>query len=178
MERLLQEFEQPVTDAAGTTFKVSLYGRSRPGDTWQGFLVFERLTDGKRFPTGVETTQPSAEAILYWATGLTGTYFDGALTRALAPPPATKMAVAVPPPVVGVDAETHRQRLADLERDVLACFSRRHTSRLLTQSVFDELPHAHADVVRAIEDLEKQGGVVERRTEEGNDWLFLTQPSR
>lgn len=38
----------------------------------------------------------------------------------------------------------------------------------------DELSNAHADVVRAFEDLEKQRGLVNRRTEEGNDWLFLT----
>jgi hypothetical protein len=30
-------------------------------------------------------------------------------------------------------------------------------------------------VVRALEDLEKQGGLLIRRTEEGNDFVFLTQ---
>jgi hypothetical protein len=81
MERLLQ-FERPIADATGASYNVSVYGRSRPSDTWQGWLVFERTTDGKRFSTDVETTQPNAEAIVYWATGLTDTYFDGALQRA------------------------------------------------------------------------------------------------
>ena len=82
MERLLQ-FERPIKDAEGTAYDILVYGRSRPHDTWQGWLVFERVSDRKRFATEAETTQPSAEAIVYWATGLTDTYFDGALHRAL-----------------------------------------------------------------------------------------------
>lgn len=174
MERLLQEFERPITDTAGMLYRVFLYGRSRPGDTWQGWLVFERTTDGRRFATDVETTQSNAEAILYWATGLTDAYFDGALARAQNPRPHDASAIAVPPPVVSSDTETHRRRLAALERDVLDCFARYRTRRLLTQSLLAELPHAHADVVRALEDLEKQGGLLTRQTEEGNDWVFLT----
>ena len=51
MERLLQEFEQPVRDTGGILYRVYLYGRSRPADTWQGWLVFERTTDRQRFAT-------------------------------------------------------------------------------------------------------------------------------
>ncbi|HYU25699.1 MAG TPA: hypothetical protein VEO74_10880 [Thermoanaerobaculia bacterium] len=82
MEQLLQQFEKPITDRGEASYTVYLYGRSRPADTWQGWLVFERASDGKRFATDVETTQSNAEAILYWATGLTDAYFDGALERA------------------------------------------------------------------------------------------------
>jgi hypothetical protein len=155
-------------------YRVFLFGRNRPGDTWQGWLVFERTTDGKRFATDVETTQSNAEAILYWATGLTDAYFDGALARAQNPRPRDTSAVAVPPPVVSSDSETHRRRLATIERDVLDCFTRYRTRRLLTRALLAELPYAHADVVRALEDLETQGGLLIRQTEEGNDWLFLT----
>lgn len=174
MERLLQEFEAPIRDAAGLLYRVFVYGRSRPGDTWQGWLVFERATDGRRFATDIETTQPNAEAVLYWATGLTDAYFDGALARAMNPRPRDRSAVAVPAPLVSSDSATHRRRLAALERDVLASFTRHRTRRLLTQALFAELPHAHADIVRALEDLEKQGGLLVRQTEQGNDWLFLT----
>ncbi|HEV7242679.1 MAG TPA: hypothetical protein VGQ36_25850 [Thermoanaerobaculia bacterium] len=85
MERLLQEFERRITDDRGTTYRVFLYGLSRPADTWVGWLAFERISDGRRFATDVETTQPNAQAIVYWATGLTDTYFEGALARALKP---------------------------------------------------------------------------------------------
>ena len=176
MERLLQQFEQPIEDSAGTTYNVSVHGRSRPGDTWQGWLVFERATDGRRFSTGVETTQSSAEGILYWATGLTGAYFDGALARALEPRDPDSQAVESPLPIIGglVDSATRIARLAEVERAILAFFRRFGATRLLTRTVLNGLPHAHADVVRALEDLEKQGGFLIRRTEEGNDWIFLT----
>lgn len=175
MERLLQQFERPVRDAAGTIYNVFLYGRSRPGDTWQGWLVFERLSDGARFETGVETTQSNAEAILYWATGLTDAYFDGALQRAQNGVREHAAPVAIPEPLVGGNIDTRLARLAALERAILDCFSRARATRLLTQRLFDDLAYAHADVVRALEDLEQQGGLLVRRTEEGNDWVFLTR---
>lgn len=83
MDQLLQQFEAPIHDASGNTYFIHLYGRARPGDTWQGWLVFERAGDRRRFATGVETTQPNGEAIVYWATGLEEVYFEGALERAL-----------------------------------------------------------------------------------------------
>ena len=177
MERLLQEFERRITDNTGTIYRVFLYGRSRPADTWVGWLVFERISDGTRFSTDVETTQPNAQAVVYWATGLTDAYFDGALARAVRPRKIVSPLPVIPAPIVGNtgDSYTQRRRLANLERAVLACFTRHRAKRLPTLTVFDELPNAHADGVRAFEDLEKQGGLLIRRTEEGSDWVFLTQ---
>src|SRR5260221_10573910 len=85
MQTLLQEFERHLVGSDGEEYAVLLYGRSRPGDTWQGWLVFVRGRDNRRFATPVETTQPNAEAIVYWSSGLTNTYFDGALRRAMDP---------------------------------------------------------------------------------------------
>lgn len=76
---------------------------------------------------------------------------------------------------MSVDADVRLRRLADIERDVLEAFHRFRSTRLLTRTLFDALPYAHADVVRALEHLEKQGGYVVRRTEQANDWLFLTE---
>jgi hypothetical protein len=165
MDQLLQQFEQPVTDRGGASYAVFLYGRSRPADTWQGWLVFERASDGQRFATGVETTQPNADAILYWATGLTGAYFDGALDRALRGPHVPPRAVPPARPLT----------LAEIERAVLNAFHRHAAVRLPTALLLDELPYAHADTTRALEDLEKQGGLINRRTEQGTDWLYLTE---
>ena len=163
MERLLQQFEHRLTDANGDTYEVFLYGRSRPHDTWQGWLVFERSSDGARFTTDVETTQTNAEAILYWAAGLSSAYFDGALARAQKPAHAPTPVAFTPPAT-----------LAQIEQDVLAFFTRHRVFSVRTQTVLDGLPYAHADIVRAFEDLEKQSRYLVRRTEEGNDWLFLT----
>jgi len=60
-----------------------------------------------------------------------------------------------------------------IERDILAFFDRGR-NRVMTQELFDAVPHANADVVGALEDLERQGHFVDRRTEEGNDWVVLT----
>ena len=176
MERLLQEFDQLVTSADGVTYRAYVYGRSRPSDTWQGWLVFERVSDARRFPTDVETTQSSAEGILYWATGLTNAYFDGALKRATQRS-ADPEPIVSPPALVegGVDSELRAERLRSIESAVLRTFGDRRTTRLLTQSVLDALEYSHADVVRALEDLEKRRGLIVRRTEEGNDWLALTE---
>ncbi|HEX7705039.1 MAG TPA: hypothetical protein VF701_01130 [Thermoanaerobaculia bacterium] len=164
---LLQQFEAPFNDGSGEKYTVYVYGRTRPGDNWKGWLVFERHSDGTRLSTGVETTQPNAEAVTYWATGLSTAYFEGALNRAQSPPskPRSATVVAAPP---------HRT-LSEIERAVVACFSRRHRTRLQTRSIMDDLPDAHADVVRALEDLEKQGGLLVRQTEEGTDWVLLTE---
>jgi hypothetical protein len=179
MDQLLQQFETPVYDRDGESYVVYLWGRSRPGDTWQGWLVFERAGDRRRFSTPVETTQPNGEAVVYWGSGLTATYFDGALQRALNPGGTVEAARPIAPLVArGVDSAARRERLSDIERDMLAWFDRHRSTRALSQTLFDELPYAHADIVRAIEDLEKNGHYLTRRTEEGNDWIFLGEAAR
>jgi hypothetical protein len=54
---------------------------------WEGWIEFVPL-DPERHPlrSPRESTQPSREGLLYWATGLTSTYLKGALSRALQPP--------------------------------------------------------------------------------------------
>ena len=173
---LVQQFETPVTGRDNNTYIAYLYARLGSHKTWEGLLTFERTSDGKRFETAVETTQSTRDAVRYWAGGLTQSYFEGALERAMrtAPQPPAQPA---PPPLVefGSNANTRQARLADLERQILDMFRKRHQSRLLAQELFDKLPHANADVVRALEALEKQERSLVRRTEEGNDWVILTR---
>lgn len=159
MERLLETFEMPFVDGDGTVYDVQLYGRDRPGDTWEARLIFIRRPDGIRFVTPTETTQPSAEAVRYWATGLTSAYFDGAFQRARWPtvrPPRTDVAT-------------------DLEQVILNLFQRCSATQLATRTVLDELPHAHADVIRALQDLQRQRHLLVRKTDGGHDWLILTE---
>jgi hypothetical protein len=179
MSVLLQEFETPIVEGSDT-YRTFLYAQSRPGDTWEGWILFERQSDGARFSTPVETTQSNQEAVLYWATGLTDAYFEGALRRAIERPSDTHPAGSAgraPRPLVdaGADRSVRRERLAALEREILDVFSRRREPRVRAQTLFDALPHANADVVRALEDLEKQRRFLVRRTEAGNDWVFLTE---
>lgn len=177
MDRLLQQFDDLITDrSTGEGYSARVYGRSRPGDTWQAWLVFERESDGERFVTPVETTQSSWEAVVHWARGLSTTYFEGALKRALRGPVVARSTEGVPPPLIEGRAnhDTRNARWAAIERDILSVFTRTGLRRMLTRDIFDALPYAHADVVRAMEDLEKNARIAQRRTEEGNDWLVLT----
>lgn len=173
--QLLQQFEETVTGTDGETYRAFVYGQPRPGSTWEGWLVFERLRDHRRFATGTETTQPDADSIVYWATGLTSAYFDGALERALRPVTPLPGTMA-PPPLVegGVDSSIRAARRATLERDILKVIHDQRDARILTQQLFDTLPYANADVVRALEAMEKQHRWIARRTEKGNGWLLLT----
>jgi len=177
MQRLLQTFDTPFTDRNGDVYIVELYGNSRPGDTWQGSLAFVRRGSGRRLATGAETTQPTADALLYWASGLTPTYFDGAFERAQSSPSERLPIEPIPPPLRDVTAgdETYRRRFTELQRSVLRAFTDRASTRLSMQALLEELPHANADVIRAIEDLEKRPRLLERRTEGGSEWLVLTR---
>ncbi len=175
MEHLLHTFE--FFDPERESWATHLYARSRPGETWQGWLVFTRNRDGVTYTTDVETTQASAENVLLWAQGLTSTYFDGAFERArraALPPP---IAVAAPLPLrdARADHATYHARLNALERDILACFTARSAKQLETRTIFEALPHANADVVRALEALEKRERLLARRTEGGTDWVVLTE---
>ncbi len=156
---LLQEFERHLTGSDGDEYAVLLYGRSRPGDTWQGWLVFVRQRDNRRFATPVETTQPNVEAIVYWSSGLTDVYFDGALQRAMAP---ETVIPQQPAP------------LTNIEQGVLAIFQRLRQPRVLVQRILDELPFSREEILDAIDDLQEQQRLVVRSTEEENDWLSLT----
>lgn len=59
MDKLLQTFDTPSTSPEGERYDVQLYGRSRPGDTRQGWIVFAGR-DGVTYARDVETTQSSA----------------------------------------------------------------------------------------------------------------------
>jgi hypothetical protein len=85
VEQVLQHFEQAVRDASGASYRVYVYGQRSLDRTWQGWLVFERLTDGRRFSTGVETSQPTSMAVVHWANGLEESDFAEALLRARRP---------------------------------------------------------------------------------------------
>ncbi len=164
MERLLQTFETPFTARGGEIYDVHLYGQGRPGDTWQGWLVFTRRADGQTFTTDSETTQPSEAAVLYWAAGLTFTYLEGALDRA--------QWRARKPADAG--DTVHVDPLSSLEHAILLSFSRRGTTHLSTDTLLRDLPQSSADVMRAVKELQTRRRLLLRKTEMGQDWLILT----
>ena len=68
-----------------------------------------------------------------------------------------------------------KEVLARVEEYVLGFFKQRGAARALAREIFDSSPgYANADIVRALEDLEKRQRALVRHTEEGDDWVSLT----
>lgn len=68
-----------------------------------------------------------------------------------------------------------RRRLEQIERYVLGFFQAQGHTRILANELFDSTGEfANADMVRALEDLEKKQRLLVRHTTEGNDYISLT----
>jgi hypothetical protein len=87
MTEVLVDYENTIADADGSRWAARACGRFGPTNIWEGWIEFVPLDlDRKPIRSARETTQPSREDLLYWATGLTPVYLRGALTRALEAP--------------------------------------------------------------------------------------------
>jgi RIO-like serine/threonine protein kinase len=66
-------------------------------------------------------------------------------------------------------------RLRQIEEYVLGFFKAQRRTRILAKELFDSTSaYANADMVRALEDLEKHERLLVRHTTEGNDYVSLT----
>ena len=98
MAEVLVDYEQTIAGDDGSRWAARACGRQGPGNMWEGWIEFVPLDlEQKPVRSRRETTQPSREDLLYWATGLTSVYLRGALTRALEPPLVRATPVRVKP---------------------------------------------------------------------------------
>lgn len=82
MAEVLVELMKSVVDAdTGEAYGVLACGEPTPEGTWHGWLEFVS-TSGARLRSPRETTQPNRLDTIYWATGLTPIYLEGAFDRA------------------------------------------------------------------------------------------------
>jgi hypothetical protein len=87
MTEVLVDYENTIAGADGSRWAARACGRRGASNMWEGWIEFVPLDlDRKPIRSTRETTQPSREDLLYWATGLTPVYLRGALTRALEAP--------------------------------------------------------------------------------------------
>jgi hypothetical protein len=86
MSEVLLEFEELFQGPNGVSYEARVCAGPRPDGFWEGWLEFTPAKRGDVVRTTRETTQPRRDDMLYWATGLTWGYVDGALLRALTPP--------------------------------------------------------------------------------------------
>src|SRR5215217_6166624 len=85
MAEVLVTFETPVGDEFGT-YQARAIGRLGDDRMWQGWIEFIPIDRHQPvLVTPVETTQPERQHLVYWATGLTPIYLEGALKRARNP---------------------------------------------------------------------------------------------
>lgn len=68
-----------------------------------------------------------------------------------------------------------KRRLAEIEQYIISFFQEQQQSRILAKDLFNSTSvYANADIVRALEDLEKRERLLVRHTTEGNDYVSLT----
>ena len=68
-----------------------------------------------------------------------------------------------------------KRRLEEIERYVVSFFQELQQTRIRAKDLFDSTTaYANADIVRALEDLEKRERLMVRHTTEGNDYISLT----
>ena len=70
----------------------------------------------------------------------------------------------------------HKRHLHQIEEYILGFFQSLQRTRILAKELFNSTSaYANADMVRALEDLEKKERLLVRHTTEGFDYISLTQ---
>jgi hypothetical protein len=87
MAEVLVEFDAAFPGSDGANYAPRACARVGDDGLWKGWIEFSDLDTGAVIRTPRETTQPTRDDVMYWATGLTRVYLEGALARALAPEP-------------------------------------------------------------------------------------------
>ena len=87
MAEVLVEFDAAFLGLDGATYRPRACTRLNDDGLWEGWLEFTDVETGAVIRTARETTQPTRADVMYWATGLTRVYLEGALARTLGPAP-------------------------------------------------------------------------------------------
>jgi hypothetical protein len=85
MAEVLVQFDSAVKDPSGRGYIAKVCGRETEDGLWEGWIEFDAGDGSPVLRTPRETTQPKRTDIEYWAGGLTATYLEGALRRAMDP---------------------------------------------------------------------------------------------
>jgi hypothetical protein len=83
MAEVLAEFAGVLIGRDGVQYHAHVCGGPLPDGRWQGWLEFIPRDGGPPRASARETTQPNRGDAVYWATGLTEVYLEGALDRTL-----------------------------------------------------------------------------------------------
>lgn len=96
MAEVLVSFDRPVRDDGGE-YHARAVGRFADDGMWEGWIEFTAIDGSSEvLVTGVESRQPEHEHLVYWATGLSPVFLEGALQRARHPHTVRVRPVEVP----------------------------------------------------------------------------------
>lgn len=98
---------------------------------WHGWIEFLPLDGGRPVRTARETTQPNRDATVYWSTGLSPVYLEGALRRALSPPRIQSANCACPRADGRIDGKAKSRLVAASVKNLLGDQGLRGQMRIL-----------------------------------------------
>jgi hypothetical protein len=84
MAEVLVRYTTRIAGDDGVSYLPQACGGPADDGLWEGWIEFLK-PDGTAVRTARETEQPKRADLFYWAEGLTDTYLQGALTRAVTP---------------------------------------------------------------------------------------------
>jgi hypothetical protein len=93
----LMDYDAALVGSDGLAYEARACGHERPDGMWEGWIEFEALGAQLVWRTPRETTQPNLADLVYCATGVSAVYLEGALSRAMQPPPRVSHAPPAPP---------------------------------------------------------------------------------
>ena len=144
---VLAQFTDPVTAENGVSYRARACGGPMPDGLWQGWIEFEPIDGGPPIRSGRETTQPNRQDAVYWASGLTHVYLEGALHRALKP---LVRPVGPPVPAPAFDGPAPDAVIAPATESVLNPFSVYRKGEALLRSQLSALSAWHlVNIIRA-----------------------------
>jgi hypothetical protein len=108
----LAKFDAPVVDGDGHQYIAQVCGRERVNGQWEAWIEFEDVRTGHVLRSQRETTQPNRKDAVYWASGLTPVYLEGALERILRPTTVNEPE-PLPPPHFDRPASHRRPKAPD-----------------------------------------------------------------
>jgi hypothetical protein len=172
MSEVLVRFTELVRGSDGCEYQPQACGVVGPDGLWQGWIEF--LTEAGAVRTERETSQPNRADLMYWAQGLTRTYLEGALARALgahavapsvdvpvAPvfngpaPPATRQAGPRVPHAVLDPLSVYAQGEHVLRGQLLALSSEQLSNVIVAYALGDPIPanSSGAEVARRVDEI-------------------------
>ncbi|HYM26459.1 MAG TPA: hypothetical protein VEU08_24745 [Vicinamibacterales bacterium] len=98
MAETLQQYPGVVVADDATEYEARACGAPMGDGLWHGWIEFVPVDDGPPLRSPRETTQPNRTDAIYWASGLSRIYLEGALRRARTSPvavPATQPATLI-----------------------------------------------------------------------------------